>query len=275
MEIHWSLHPDKSKGLYKDGTGKLRSPWYDKEIKSKQMTPSAVARELDLCDEMSVEGVVFPEFRSSHIYHDERRINPELPVFRVIDYGGCCAALFGQKTLGGGVNIFKELVILKDGNAHRLGAEVKSYSADIRCQGFRDYDDPAGKHDGHISGTTSAEIVRQYGLSPTHTVSEASNQRRRDRIEMIHHKLMERVGNGEEFVQIHESCTTLIDAFQSEYRFLEKSNGEIDIDHIDETHPSEDVMDCFGMMLMECFTVKDAPKVPKRRPRSGNRYTGW
>ncbi len=274
VECHWTAHPEKAKGLYFDANGKPRSPWYDDQIKKKKMTPSAVARELDLCDEMSVEGIVFPEFRDSHIARGPVVINPYLPVIRTIDYGACCAALFSQKNQYGGIYTFKEIVILKDGSAPKLAKAIVAYSATLECAGFRDYDDPAGDHDGWVNETTSAEAMRSHGINPTHKVSGASAHRRKDRVEMIHYKLMERVGNGEEAVQIHESCTNLIDAFQSGYRYLEKSNGEIDIDVIDEIHPYEDVMDDFGMALVEEFTVQKIT-VPKRRQRRGNAYTGY
>lgn len=276
-EIHWVLHPEKSEGLYFDESGKPRSPWYDKTIKVKKMTPSAVARELDLCDELSVEGIVFPEFRSSHIYTGEPIINPGATVYRILDYGGCFAVLFCQKDEYGGVNVFKEIVVLTDGNAHKMGQMVQAYSAGLRCAGFVDHDDPAGSHDKHISGTTSASIVRQYGLNPTHYVLEKSSQRKKDRIEMIHHKLMERVGDGREAVQIHESCTTLIDSFRNGYRFLEKNNGEVDIDVIDERHPYEDVMDCFGMFLMEQCQVQNTMMNLRDVSQKGQRnpYTGY
>lgn len=32
MRVHWTLHPDKKKGLYRDADGKWRSPWYDREV---------------------------------------------------------------------------------------------------------------------------------------------------------------------------------------------------------------------------------------------------
>lgn len=275
LEIHWTLHPDKAQGIYHDETGKPRSPWYDSYITKRKLTPSAVARELDLCDELSVEGVVFPEFRKSHIYSGEPIINPHKLVVRVLDYGGCFAVLFCQKDDYGGANVFKEIVVLKDGNAHIMGQMIKAYSTGLKCLGFVDHDDPAGSHDKHINGTTSAQIVQQYGLSPTHFHSVASKQRKKDRIEMIHHKLMERVAGGREAVQIHESCTTLIDAFQNGYRYLEKNTGEIDIDVIDERHPYEDVMDCFGMFLMEQFTVADNSPVPMPTYYQGNQYTGY
>ena len=73
VRLHWSLHPDKAQGLYYDETGKPRSPWYDNEIEAKQMTKAAVARELDISYEMSVEGIVYPEFRESHILKSKYR----------------------------------------------------------------------------------------------------------------------------------------------------------------------------------------------------------
>lgn len=275
VELHWTVHPDKSKGLYYDSEGKPRSPWYDKEIKSKQMTPSAVARELDLNDEMSVEGIIFPEFKESHILRGEYKLNQHKPVIRTIDYGACCACLFSQKNDYGGLLVFKEIVILKNGSAPQLAKKIVSYSAELDCLGFRDHDDPAGQHDGWVNDTTSAQVMIQHGIRPTHKVSGASNKRRTDRIEMIHAKLMERVGNNDEVVQIHESCTTLIDAFLFGYRHPEKPDGSIDQDDIDEIHPYEDVMDCFGMTLVEEFTVQKPPPIAQRQQRRGNRYTGY
>ncbi len=273
IEVHWTAHPEKSKGLYFDSEGKARSPWYDEQIKKKKMTPSAVAKELDLSDEMSVEGIVFSEFKDSHIARGEFTLNPHLPVIRTIDYGACCAALFSQKNPYGGIFVFHEIVIPVEGSAPRLAKAINSYSANLVCNGFNDYDDPAGKHDGWVNGTTSSQTMQANGINPTHKVSGASSQRRTDRIEMIHGKLMERVGNGDEMVQIHESCTNLIDSFQSGYRHPENTDGTINLDDIEEIHPYEDVMDCFGMTLMEEFTVQKL-EIPKRQVRRGNKYTG-
>ncbi len=46
LRLHWSDHPDYGKDAYKDENGKLRSPWYDKEVK--RMSPLEVASELDI-----------------------------------------------------------------------------------------------------------------------------------------------------------------------------------------------------------------------------------
>ena len=47
FKFHWSIHPDKSKGLFTDETGKLRSPWYDAECE-RCVHPSEIAQELDI-----------------------------------------------------------------------------------------------------------------------------------------------------------------------------------------------------------------------------------
>src|SRR3954470_23970156 len=121
---HWSYHPDKREGLYLDATGKMHSTWYDSEILKKKMTPSAVARELGINYELSVEGLIFKQFSDIHILRGEYLVNADLPVIRVLDYGGCCAALFAQKTAYNQLFCFKEIVILQDGNANKLGAAV-------------------------------------------------------------------------------------------------------------------------------------------------------
>lgn len=279
IEAHWPLHPDKREGLYYDANGKPRSKWYDEEIRKKNMRPSAVARELDMCDELSVEGIVFPEFREEHILRGAFTLNPAKPVIRTFDYGACCAVLFSQKDDYGRILTFHEIVIETGGNAHRLAQAAVSHSADLQVAGFLDFDDPAGMHDQWVSGTTSVQVLNSYGIYPTHKVSGASAQRRRDRIEMIHTKLHDRVFDGqnaEEAVQIHESCTTLIRSFRSGYRHPERSDGKVNLDDIEEVHPFEDVMDCFGMTLMEVLTVAKLPEAkPSLRKANRNPYTGY
>lgn len=52
IRMHWSQHPEKSKGMYTDSeTGKVRSPWYDAECGRRH--PHEVAQELDINYEAS------------------------------------------------------------------------------------------------------------------------------------------------------------------------------------------------------------------------------
>lgn len=47
LRFHWSQHPVKSKGVYTDDEGKLRSPWYDREC-DRRASKLEVAQELDI-----------------------------------------------------------------------------------------------------------------------------------------------------------------------------------------------------------------------------------
>lgn len=273
LRLHWTLHDTKCEGLYYDENNKPRSEWYDHQIESKKMTPSAVARELDISYEGSVEGIIFPEFnRRLHVYKGDIGIIPNSTVIRYFDYGACCAALFLQIDQYNRIRCFHEIVIESQGNANKLANAAMAYSNTLPVSRWRDFDDPAGEHDGWVTGSPSIQIMREHGLNPTHTVSAATRSRRTARIEMIHQKLSERV-DGVEVVQIHESCKFLIDAFEGGYRHPTNTNGEINLDDVEEIHPYEDVMDCFGGALLETMSIHK-PSMPTQQRVSRNRYTG-
>lgn len=82
--LHWSLHPVYSEGLYTDpSTGKLRSPWYDRECK-RAHSPQEIAIELDidyagassmffqpsLLDRIKEEDCCPPYYRGTFEYED-------------------------------------------------------------------------------------------------------------------------------------------------------------------------------------------------------------
>ena len=81
--------------------------------------------------------------------------------------------------------------------------------------------------------------------------------------------------DGEESVQIHESCGYLIDAFETGYRHPINSQGEVNLDDVEEVHPYEDVIDCLGGALLEVSGVhqKNQAKVIQRGGRDP--YTGY
>lgn len=272
---HWSLHPEKREGLYMDKDGKLRSKWYDHEIESKKMTHSAVARELDINYELSVEGIIFKQFSDLHIIRGAFEVNSDIRVIRVFDYGGCNATLFAQKTNFGQMLFFKEIVLFES-NTPKLAQAASAYSSNLECPGFNDYDDPAGNHDKWVSGTSSAQIMNQYGIFPTHGASAETKDRRTSRIEHIHFHLSNLTEDGPALM-IHESMKWTIEAFQSGYRYGEGPDGSVDLDSVDEMHPYEDVIDCVGMVLMEEMGIqrhKDKKSSGTKKPPKRDRYTG-
>jgi len=273
ISLHWTNDPQKAEGLYFDDNNKPRSPWYDNEIKKKKMSPSAVARELDISYEGSVEGIIFPEFnRKFHVYRGEIKLNPHKPVIRYFDYGACCAVLFSQIDDYNRINFFREIVIESGGNAVKLANTAVAYSNTLNVTRFRDFDDPAGEHDGWVNGSPSIQVLREHGINPTHTVSAAHRSRRTARIEMMHEKLSDWV-DGQPVIQIHESLKLLIDAFEGGYHHPTNTDGTINLDDVEEIHPYEDVMDCAGGTLLETMTIHK-PTVPQFRRKQRNPYTG-
>lgn len=53
---HWTLHPEKSQGLYYDHNGKPRSAWYDKQC-NRASSPAEIAIELDIDYQGAAAGV--------------------------------------------------------------------------------------------------------------------------------------------------------------------------------------------------------------------------
>ena len=70
IEMHWSIHPKKGKDQFTDKHGKLRSPWYDKEVK-RRVNPTEIAQELDInfhaSDFMFFDGGALIQYRKDYI----------------------------------------------------------------------------------------------------------------------------------------------------------------------------------------------------------------
>lgn len=263
ISLLWHDHPE------------MTVDWYEHE--KGRLPEDELAREIDINYSKSARGIVYKEFKDAHILRGKFTPNHNLRVIRFLDYGKTCAAVFSQKDNFGGLTVFKEIVLIDQSDpTNKLGRATQSYSAELHCQGFVDHDDPAGTTDNYVNeNETSYKVVQQYGIFPTHLVQGASNARRRNRTELTKHMLSQ-FPEGKPLVRIHESCTYLIDALQSGYRYKEDSKTKEILDEIMEEHPHEDVIDCFAGTIAEQFTVDTGIKVPKRQSaRRGNRYTGF
>lgn len=278
IRLHWSLHPDKAKGLYRDDEGKLRSTWYDNEIKSKQMSSAAVARELDISYEMSVEGVVFKEFQDGHILKKPYEVLEDLPVYRFVDYGRVNACVFSQLHPSGSLVFFKEIVL--EGSSTDAQAQViAAFSARLGSVRFIDFGDPSGEYGDVNTGTPSVQYMHNHGIFPTSKYHKLAGAKRLiARNDMTKKKLLERNADGGEAIYIHHKMTTAIDAFQSGYRFKEDANGNV-LDTIHEVHPYEDVVDCVTGTILEVFSASrgldDWMLEGSRGRKERDPYTGY
>lgn len=233
--------------------------WFEKE-KERRKNKTEIARHILISYEDSVEGVVFDEFTDSHIFKGVYEFDVNLPLIRVLDFGGTNASLFAQKDKYGRFTIFRELVLGPSSGTPDQAKIVKAITAeyDVR-QGCRDACDPAGKTGKSAAPEiTDVQVCREYGINPQYDRIESIRDRVQQGITLIKTKLSERIG-GIETIRISESgCPTLIDAFRSGYRWKTDRQGNI-LNEVDEKHPYEDVMDCCRYILQQFSQVQAQP----------------
>jgi len=96
LQIHWSLHPLKSLGLYYDGSGKPRSPWYDEQV-TRAVHPKAIAQELDI----DFLGSDFQFFDAAGLTKASAHVrNPFTRGFLVYDSASCQPTGFNRVSEG-------------------------------------------------------------------------------------------------------------------------------------------------------------------------------
>lgn len=71
LRFHWSIHPEKARGLYYDTGGQPRSPWYDAECR-RRSHPMEIAQELDI-DYLGSDYAFFDPAVLERIQRDEVR----------------------------------------------------------------------------------------------------------------------------------------------------------------------------------------------------------
>jgi hypothetical protein len=261
FRLPWYLHPNKD------------VDWLKKERK-RLRTFSAFAREILISYNLSMEGIVFKEFREDLHVIEAFTPNPHLPVIRYFDYGRVNATLFSQMDKYGRLVFFHEIVLEKSGTYEQAQACV-AYSNTLKCAGFKDYDDPAGSYKDHRSGTTDVEILERFGIFPSHFVSGQDGQRRINRIELTKMKLSEFI-DGQPIISVTQGCATTILAFQVGYRYKTNPKNDKIQDNLEEEHPFEDVMDCLCGTVLETLSPKQTVTVPRHNPAllRRNKYTG-
>lgn len=275
-------------------------PWYLNPLKTQEwfdeqktrLLPDAFAREILISYDFSVSGVVFSEFCNDHILEGDYHFNPDLPVYRALDFGRTCAALFAQRDSYGRFVFFKELVLVPSSTSE-LGQAVKSASFEFASHFGKPFDccDPSGgtpsftasnlpQEEGsksRLKGEVSdISILNVYDIFPQFDRIQRSDSRLQSGISLVKYMLSERNSSSLPSIRIsRKGCPTLIESFQSGYRYkVNKGTGET-LDVIDERHPYEDVMDCLRYMCMQFgmhdprkkeVVIKDVKFQPTRNP---------
>jgi hypothetical protein len=245
ITLHWPLHPEKDEA------------WYENE--KTRMTPDEVARELDIDYNLSVGGVVFKEFNGrAHKIETAYKFEPAWETLVTFDFGTTCCCLLIQVDPYDTLHVFKEIILYENGNTEDIGQAYLDYAATLNLRSkIQFYCDPAGNTRDFLrrSMDTHVKALHELGIKPLQFGKAQAMQNRQEQgIQLIRSFLSKRK-QGRECIQVYEAgCPTLIEAFQSEYRYKETNKGER-LDIIDEKHPWEDVMDCLRYAIIERFSV--------------------
>ena len=270
ISLHWKQHPLKDEA------------WY--EAQKKRMTADEVAREIDINYNLSVSGVVFGEFGSTHIRKEAYKFDPFLETVVAFDFGRTMAALVAQKDKQGRLHVFKEFILdplgawyLKGENTNDMGSAVKAYLAGLNTKTKIHYVcDPAGNSEDHRSRTTDVKILegQPYNFRPMEfRKAQQMKDREIEGVKLLKRILSTRISGDESLIVYEPDCMILIEAFQSGFRYKTDHAGNI-LEKIDTVRPYNDIMDCLRYIAIEQLSASEPIQLPKRPLLRRNAYAG-
>jgi hypothetical protein len=251
---HWTMHPEKAKDL-EIVNGKPTSSWYREECRTSN--PDDIAKEVDISYAVSIQGRVFDTYGFGN---QKKGLKPvhNSRIIRAWDPGLHFYVLFGQ------VDGYGRFLFLKEyyAKSAHLDDVVRSV-LDISARYFGDYEfedcgDPYGSR-RQVSQQQEPEygvLQRDYGIRVESAYMDRipTKDRVTARIQLLQRKMTEGVGITDTLSLLvdPDECPILDRAFGGEYRRKIDTFGGV-IDQIDEVHPSEDAVDCAGMLgLFKC-----------------------
>lgn len=270
--IHWSLHPHKD------------LEWY--EAQKQRMTEDEVARDLDINYAMSVSGKVFNSFSEHKHITKTNPYNPQLPVFRIWDFGRTSGVLWAQIDSHGRKRILHESILEGTDTfeqIHVTVAESDQYFPDAQ---FEDICDPSGAWSKDGAPSATIDMLNSEGIYPAYEriLHLPMKERKKQGRELINKDLQTAPG-GQEGLLIYApdngemGCPTLKKAFLGGYRYKKDASGNI-LDKIHEEHPYEEVMDCLVYLYLETdngrmSSVSDRDYTPRYSNDSYSSYLGF
>jgi hypothetical protein len=255
---HWTDHPERAIGKWRDQAGFWRSPWYD--AKTRDLTDERRAREYDLDYTTSLSGLVYKEFRviapplGQVVPAGELPFNPALPLGIGIDFGHArkTGAILVQQ-VGPRLHVIADF----EGKHRDSGSNARDLAALVRAVGFTRplshellelLPDPAAQHDETGSGHSILSYYSAVGFKNWRFPMLSGPQSVRLGIALVREKLIA----GE--ILISDRCTSLIDRIQ-DYRYPTDPRTE-DIRGDNPVHDmASHIMDALRYAVTSLFTA--------------------
>lgn len=250
IRLHWSAHP------FKD------YEWYKRQCQ--EMSPDAVAAELDIVYAFSKSTRVFPEFEiKTHVKRDMFKFDPYFPIYRIWDFGKItnCVLYMQQDEYYNKTFLMERLLKLDKAQGSATQTQITTTLQDSAtyfpgCK-FIDICDPAGANRHHDAPSSSIEQLNAVGIFPRyHNILAASTRDRKlNAIDSFQTDLCRMNKNGP-IINIYCTddkklgCPTLIEALAGGYCYKKDHKGNL-LDIVHEVHPYEDIMDCVFYFYIE------------------------
>jgi hypothetical protein len=263
FEMRWTEHPIKGRGLRKQDDpkraelyGPWTSPWFELAVAGK--TPEQVAQELNLSEQKSMPGRVYPEFdRERHVAKERLRYDPMLPLVVGIDFG------HARKTVGAlmqPVLAQRRMRIIAEyvGEHRKAGDNARDLVAKIREIGYSGQlsnvvavPDPSALHED-LHGRTVWGAYRKAGL----TSYELPQIVGPDSVDIG--CTVVRAIVADDGVEVDPECLTIIEGFENYHRPVDRITGEIT-----SNKPEHDIhshgMDAVRYGMTNVYDVEDEP----------------
>ncbi len=249
--------------------------WY--EAKKERMTPDEIAREIDRQYIFSVSGRVFMQFtKQRHLVKTPLKVNPELPIYCIWDFGKTNCVLYAQIDLMGRRRILRERLLTESDTIQQIAVhknDIENWFPNHRH--FLHICDPAGNWDDGRGLSTHVELLRAEKIFPkfdriTEIPTAERKKRARDKVT----KDLQTTPGGEDAFLLYcsdsnEGCPTLLEALNSGYCYKQDNQGNY-TDTIMEKHPYEDIIDCLLYFYLQAG-ARDAQMEPIKiiKPREG------
>lgn len=247
---NWSYHVQPS-GLseYAENIENLPETYYADMILANSEEWCEQYIENKITPSLSGQAVFKNTFNLGFHVSDERlTVTHGYPLIIGMDFARHPAAVIGQIDHRG------RLKLLQEADQENMGVEkfvLEHLIPILNSERFRGHacfivGDPSGVARGEIGEESVFHALKRLGFS----AYMASTNNITPRIRAVEKYLIQQRDGGPAMLIDREGCPTVIDSFQSKYRYKIKKDGQVDVSKPDKTRPWSDVMDAVQYLCL-------------------------